>query len=60
MKSLVGFYHPKNMMVLFVELSIGIKNLPHLVVDCVVLDNKYYTDCMLYFKKALLEEETEW
>lgn len=45
---------------LFVECSIGLTKLPHLVIDCFILKAIHHTDCLLYFRKALLEEESEW
>lgn len=63
-KSIAKFNHEElNMQTIFIETSIQFDNLaPHAYIDCVGVPNDLETDfdIELFFRKSLLEDDSEW
>lgn len=59
-KALTKFYNSQNKDVVFFETAIGIHKYPHMVINCVPLPRDVGDMAAIYFKKALLECESEW
>ncbi|RVE49478.1 hypothetical protein evm_005819 [Chilo suppressalis] len=59
-KALTQFYNSQNQDVVFFEIATRLHRFPHMVINCVPLPRDVGDMAAIYFKKALLECETEW
>ncbi|KOB79022.1 CWF19-like protein 2-like protein [Operophtera brumata] len=59
-KALTQFYNSQNQDVVFFETATKLHRFPHMVINCVPLPRDVGDVAAIYFKKALLECETEW
>ncbi|KAL4716144.1 hypothetical protein ACJJTC_013921 [Scirpophaga incertulas] len=59
-RALTQFFNSKNMDVVFFETAVRLHRFPHMVINCVPLPRDVGDTAAIYFKKALLECETEW
>ncbi|GAB6026896.1 hypothetical protein CHUAL_013541 [Chamberlinius hualienensis] len=59
-KGLTAMFKDRDMDVVFFESCMNIRRYPHMVIHCVPLPNDVGSMAPMYFKKAILESETEW
>lgn len=59
-KGLTKMFEDKQQDVVFFETCMNIKYYPHMVLQCVPLSKEEGSLAPMYFKKAILESETEW
>ena len=59
-KTLVKLFQDKGEDIVFFETAIYLKKFPHMLIECVPLEKEIGDMAPIYFKKAILECETEW
>ncbi|KAF4527529.1 hypothetical protein B566_EDAN015629 [Ephemera danica] len=59
-KALTKMFSDQGKDVVFFETARNLRNFPHMVMECVPLDQESGNLAPIYFKKAILECETEW
>ncbi|KAG6441094.1 hypothetical protein O3G_MSEX001629 [Manduca sexta] len=59
-KALTQFFNSNNMDVVFYETASKLNRYPHIVINCVPMPRDVGDMASIYFKKALLECESEW
>ncbi|CAH0757576.1 unnamed protein product [Diatraea saccharalis] len=59
-RALTQFYNSQSQDVVFFELATKLHRFPHMVINCVPVPRDVGDMASIYFKKALLECETEW
>ncbi|XP_028156568.1 CWF19-like protein 2 homolog [Ostrinia furnacalis] len=59
-KALTRFFNTQGKDVVFFEMATKLHRFPHMVLNCVPLPRDVGDTAAIYFKKALLECETEW
>ncbi|XP_043290104.1 CWF19-like protein 2 [Venturia canescens] len=59
-KALTKMFMKRNEFPVFFEMSVGQHRFPHMQLECIPLPDEVGSMAPIYFKKALLECETEW
>jgi len=60
MKSITSFNIKNNYATIFVEFSRHINDSQHFEIECIPIKSRYLEDAKIYFKKALMEQDSEW
>jgi len=59
-KALVKMFQAQGEDCVFIETAMGFKRHPHMVIECIPLDEEMGSMLPMYFQKAIQECETEW